>query len=101
MKRSDDSSKSSAGRATISTSDEWRVAAQKLFGKDAGRLHDAATRREPTVTCPQCLLDFVLIVDEQDAPAATHEVACPRCARPFRFVYVKPARKRRAKKSVK
>lgn len=100
MKRSDDSSKSSAGRATISTSEEWRKAATRLFGKDARRIQEAAARREPTVTCPKCLLEFVLIFDDKNVPAASYEVACPRCARPFRFVYVKqkPARKKRTKK---
>lgn len=103
MNRSDDTRKSSAGRATISTSEQWRAAARKLFGEDAERVNEAATHREPTVTCPKCLLEFVLIFNEKDVPAATYEVACPRCARPFRFVYVKrkPARKKRAKKAPK
>ena len=97
MKRPDESRKSSAGRATISTSEQWNQAARQLFGERARMLDEAPAQREPIVTCPKCLLEFVLIFDEKPAATATYEVACPRCARPFRFVHVKTKNGRKKK----
>ena len=100
MNRSDEGKKNSAGRATISTSEQWRTAAKELFGEEAAHLARASSKREPTVTCPKCLLDFVLLYDRGNkAATVTYEIACPRCSRPFRFLHVKqkPARKKKSK----
>ncbi len=100
MNRSDEEKKNSAGRATISSADEWRKAAKELFGEEAARVAHAATKSEPTVTCPKCLLEFVLIYDSANRETtATYEIACPRCSRPFRFLHVKqkPTRKKKRK----
>ena len=90
MKYSHESKAQSPGCAKIRSQEEWRSAAKKLFGANHNILGEGQTRHQPMATCPRCQSEFVLIFEDRDKKSyGNYELSCPRCARPFRFVYLK------------